>query len=136
MLTASLERLRKKLEKARDDKQKAAIRVINRGAMLIHGTAQKSFRAAKTGVMYAVNGRGSTRSAPGEAPAVDTGHLAQSTTFKLATIGEPVAAVVAAAAYALSLEFGSARMEPRPFMRPAYELHKDKIIADLKDALK
>jgi len=57
-------------------------------------------------------------SAPGEPPASDTGRLIGS----LTTSYDPVnltGKVVVGAQYGLYLEFGTQRMEPRPFLRPA-----------------
>ena len=38
--------------------------------------------------------------------------------------------------YAVHLEFGTAKMAARPFLFPAYELHKPAILAALKVAIK
>ena len=57
-------------------------------------------------------------SSPGEPPAPDTGRLIGSIT----TSYDPVnltGRVVVGAKYGLYLEFGTKRMQPRPFMRPA-----------------
>lgn len=57
-------------------------------------------------------------SAPGEAPASDTGFLVNNRSVSI----DPVAIRASLsfhAAYAIHLEFGTDRMEPRPFARPA-----------------
>ncbi|NPV72079.1 MAG: HK97 gp10 family phage protein [Firmicutes bacterium] len=64
-----------------------------------------------------------TASAPGEPPAQRTGRLRSSIRSRLLArrflwyIGE----VGTDVEYASHLEFGTSRMEPRPFLRPAYE---------------
>jgi HK97 gp10 family phage protein len=57
-------------------------------------------------------------SAPGEPPAPDTGRLIGSitTTYDQKNL---TGKVVVGAQYGLYLEFGTQRMEPRPFLRPA-----------------
>ena len=58
-------------------------------------------------------------SAPGEPPASDTGHLAGS--LSIYSINRETVAVEVGAEYGkfLESEYGTSRMEPRPFMRPA-----------------
>ena len=73
----------------------------------------------KTGEVYTKRG-GVTHqaSAPGEAPAGDTGNLAKliTTTYDFSNM---VGIVDSAADYSAFLEFGTKNMEARPFMRPA-----------------
>lgn len=57
-------------------------------------------------------------SAPGEAPASDTGFLVNNRSIKVDTLTLR-ASLTFHAEYALYLEFGTDRMEPRPFARPA-----------------
>jgi HK97 gp10 family phage protein len=76
-------------------------------------TGPKSGRAYKRGAGVHI------ASAPGEAPAVDTGFLINSiqTTIKSDTEAE----IMISAEYAEALEFGSRKMAARPFVRPAIE---------------
>jgi len=74
-----------------------------------------------------------TASAPGEAPATDTGRLASSVDFKRegpmsATVGSQVA-------YAAMLEFGTSRIAPRPAWVPATESMRPKFRQRLETAL-
>lgn len=65
-------------------------------------------------------------SAAGEPPATDTGLLVNSIQAELespATIGK----VEIGAAYAAALEFGTGRMEPRPFVIPAIDAAIDSL---------
>lgn len=83
----------------------------------------------KTGKVYIRRGRIKHRaSAPGEAPASDTGTLVRSIitshdTTKFTLI------VHAKAKYALWLEEGTRRMKPRPFMSVALKNKKAQIVA-------
>ncbi len=57
-------------------------------------------------------------SAPGEAPASDTGYLVNNRSINIDTASIR-ATLSFHAAYAVFLEYGTDRMEPRPFARPA-----------------
>lgn len=82
-------------------------------ALEIETHAKQSMAQEKSGRMY-----GSHRaSAPGEAPAIDTGHLASS--IQTAPEGRAAYVVYTNAEYAARLEFGGARIAPRPFLGPA-----------------
>ena len=72
----------------------------------------------------------SSPSAPGEPPGVDTGLLKNS--IHVEEVGEMSAAVVAGTDYAILLEYGTATMEPRPFMGPAVEAVGDTLPEQLK----
>lgn len=62
-------------------------------------------------------------SAPGDPPAVNTGRLRQSiTALKISPGHWRVGTNVE---YAIVLEFGSRRMAPRPFMRPAADRERE-----------
>ena len=68
-----------------------------------------------------------------EAPATDTGRLANSITFD--KTGTMSATVGSDLVYAAALEFGSARIDPRPAWVPAIEKITPKYIARLEKAL-
>lgn len=88
-------------------------------------------RAAKRG-MSSGGGRSYRRgsvvhvaSAPGTAPAVDTGRLRSSITHEIGR--DPrglVARVGTNVRYAVYLELGTRKMRPRPFLRPALQAAK------------
>lgn len=101
--------------------QKELAAVINITAQGIRTTAIRSVQSgAKTGVVYdKTNPRRSHRaSAPGEAPATDTGRLVGSIK---ADVKRDIAEVSANTVYAAALEFGTSNMEARPFLIPAME---------------
>lgn len=97
-------------------------------ANIVRGTAQnvrtnsiRSIqRGTKSGTVYEkIDPRRTHRaSAPGEAPATDTGRLANSIQ---ADIAGKNATVFTDVQYAPWLEFGTRTIEPRPFMFPALE---------------
>jgi HK97 gp10 family phage protein len=102
-------------------------------AQIVKGTAQnirthaiKSIqRGTKSGLVYEKTSPKRTHksSAPGEAPATDTGRLANSIN---AEIDGKKAEIVADTEYAAWLEFGTQSIEPRPFMLPAMEKERPK----------
>lgn len=76
-------------------------------------------------------------SAPGEAPASDTGRLANSISSYL-NAGKNESFVTAGrgtALYAALLEFGTRKIKPRPFMFPALERSRDFIKNRLTEAM-
>jgi HK97 gp10 family phage protein len=76
-------------------------------------------------------------SAPGEAPAVDTGRLRASISHRVETdSGESAAYVGTNVEYAPWLEFGTSRMRARPFMVPAMNRNREWIKATLKSVVK
>ena len=103
--------------------------VVKGGGQLIRGEAIKSIQTgAKSGVMYQkYNPRREHRaSAPGQAPASDTGNLVSKITVKQKSLN--VVHVESNADYSSFLEYGTSKMEARPFMFPAFEKSKKPII--------
>ena len=87
-------------------------------------------RGPKTGKTYTrAKGQNKSRkhqsSAPGEAPATDTGTLASSIYFKKTS--PRVATVGSRLAYAAYLEFGTQRIAPRPSWTPSVEKMQPKL---------
>ncbi len=84
-----------------------------------------SMQGSKSGQIYG----GHQASAPGEAPAIDTGQLfgAMEQSFE---DGGMTGVLAFLTEYAIHLEFGTTKMEPRPFARPALE----KMIPRIKSA--
>lgn len=85
--------------------------------------AQSSIRSgAKSGKIYRRKDpdRVVQASAPGESPADDLGYLANSITFRLFSTTSMVGIVEVGAYYAEDLEFGTAKIAPRPFLYPAF----------------
>jgi len=102
--------------------------VILGGAQLIRSEAIKSImQGPKTGRIYEkYNPRRTHRaSAPGQAPASDTGNLVSQIQVKSTNPDE--VAVESGANYSKFLEFGTSKMLPRPFLFPATERSRPKI---------
>ena len=103
--------------------------IVKGGAQLIRAEAIKSIQTgAKSGVVYQMyNPRRSHRaSAPGQAPASDTGNLVSKIAVRQQ--GANITNVESNANYSAYLEYGTSKMQPRPFMLPAFEKSKKPII--------
>ena len=122
-LNAFMARMTKRLEK---NALGNAEQLIARSCMLVESRAKESIlRDPVSGRQYGKH----QASAAGEAPASDTGNLASSITFKVdANKDEGRGEVSASAPYAASLEFGTVHIKPRPYMQPALEENRNKII--------
>jgi len=103
--------------------EKKVKEVIGVAGNLVRNTAITSIQSgAKSGVMYGKH----QASAPGQAPATDTGFLQSNIVLNIEASGL-VANVESRAKYSKFLEFGTVKMKARPFMFPALEENKPKI---------
>lgn len=119
-LTGSKE-LQQALKKFGANAEQALVDIVNGTAQNVRSNAVKAVqRGAKSGTTYQKYQPRRTHraSAPGQAPATDTGRLVGSIT---ASINGKTAEVSASAEYATFLEFGTQDMEARPFLFPALE---------------
>lgn len=81
----------------------------------------------KSGYAYERGSRVHVASAPGQAPAIDTGFLASS--IQIARESPLSSLVTAGAEYAVHLEYGTVRMAPRPFFRVSVQKAGDWFMA-------
>lgn len=108
---------------------------INATGLELRGDIVKRYqRGPKTGRTYTRGNVTHTASAPGEAPATDTGRLASSVDYKRA--GKLSATVGSQIVYAAMLEFGTSRILPRPAWVPAVEAMRPKYQRRLEAALR
>jgi hypothetical protein len=91
-------------------------RVVRKTIAELEARIKVSFSEPKHGN---TNSRGHQASAPGEAPAIDYGVLANSVQPYMET--ETRGGIGVGAEYAPHLELGTSTIEPRPFMVPAAE---------------
>ncbi len=140
IVVGGLKNLKRRMTEAQKAGEKAAIDAVVETAYAIQGDAVKSIqRGPKTGREYPRGKKTHRASAPGEAPASDTGNLARNIRVKVNRSKGEVA-VEANTPYAAALEFGTRGnpskkqppMQPRPFMGPAF--HKN--VAGGKERLK
>tara|TARA_R110000764_G_scaffold18_1_gene92 strand:+ start:60 stop:494 length:435 start_codon:yes stop_codon:yes gene_type:complete len=110
---------------------------VSRGTSLVQNTAKQSILSGnKSGVTRTLYNpsRTHTSSAQGEAPANDTGFLVSQITMNVTSDinGSVIGQVISAAPYSKALEFGTTNMMARPFMQPALEKNKRKIVRIFK----
>jgi hypothetical protein len=128
---AQLEAALKKLGK---DGQDALSKVVIATGIELRGDIVKKYqRGPASGRVYQRGNIIHQASAPGEAPATDTGRLASSVEFRTqnrfnATVGSNVV-------YGAFLEWGTRNIAPRPAWRPAVEDAGPKYVKRLEDAL-
>lgn len=97
--------------------EKGGPEIALKGAQWTEGEVKRSMAEPKSGRVYAKKGgQVHVSSAPGEAPAVDTGNYANAVFSE--QDGQD-AVVYTTVEYAVPLEFGSAKMESRPAFIPA-----------------
>ena len=101
-----------------DDKELG--KIVREVAFAVEAEMKLSMTRAKHGKQYPRRGgRIHTASEPGEAPAVDTGHLINSIQTRI--ISDKEAEITISAEYAEALEEGTSRIAARPFVEPAIE---------------
>jgi HK97 gp10 family phage protein len=111
--------------------EREAQRAIARSVQKIRADAVKSIqRGAKSGRVYERGGGQNLSathqaSAPGQAPATDTGRLASSVTAQSSGLGGTVGSTVP---YSFWLEYGTMKMAERPWLRPALAANQQFII--------
>ena len=126
---SNLKKVLSQMDKLEKDMEIPFQEIVKGGGQLIRGEAIKSIQSGgKSGVMYQkYNPRREHRaSAPGQAPASDTGNLVSKIIVKQKT--KNVVNVESNADYSAFLEYGTSKMEARPFMLPAFEKSKKPII--------
>ena len=124
----NLKKVLSQLNRLQKDMEVPFQEIVKGGGQLIRGEAIKSIQTgSKSGVMYQMyNPRREHRaSAPGEAPASDTGNLVSKIIVKQKS--KDITSVESNADYSAYLEYGTSKMEARPFMLPAFEKSKKPI---------
>ena len=117
----------KALEKVKEDLENNMQEILLGGGQLIRGEAIRSIQTgAKSGKTYKRYNPTRTHkaSAPGEAPASDTGFLVSNIRVK---DQKDLVQVRSEASYSKFLEYGTSKMLARPFLFPAMEKSKPKI---------
>lgn len=121
-VTPGLKRLRQKIPDALRD-------VIRGIAYDVRNSAMTAITSGpKTGHTYKRGGVSHQASAPGEAPASDTGDLLDHITVAARPRYTDVGAEVL---HGLYMEEGTKTVEPRPWLLPSYEEHSGRIEAAL-----
>jgi len=135
MDTKELDKLNRDLKKIGEKLYKTAVetpdtitRELALGATDIRNTIVMSMRnTPKTGRWYKRGKKKHRASSPGNPPAIDRGKLVRSIMFNVRDMEVEIGAI-GGAPYAESLEFGTKKMEPRPFLDPAVKKHAPEIV--------
>jgi len=100
--------------------QAVVSQAVQATALDVRGDIQRQIqRGPKTGRTYLRGSVSHRASAPGEAPATDTGFLASSIAYRSTTAMSAV--IESRLDYAYWLEFGTSKIAPRPSWTPAVE---------------
>lgn len=119
-----------------DDIDQAVTDAVNATGLELRGDVVKRIqRGPKTGRVYKKSSPTRTHkaSAPGQAPATDTGRLVSSVIFEVE--GPATVTVGSRLAYAHYLEFGTRNIAPRPAWTPAAMEAQPKFIKRLEAAI-
>lgn len=124
----------RELKKLGEQADAELAKIVQATAIEVRGDIIKRYqRGPKTGVIRQRGTITHQASAPGEAPATDTGRLANGTQYKMT--GRTSAEVSNAVQYGPWLEFGTQDIEPRPAWRPAVEAATPKYRSRMETAL-
>ena len=133
----NLKEFNKKLNKHLEDNKVRAY--VTRATRLVQNTAKESIMKGGTGIEYKKYEptRNHRASAPNEPPASDTGFLVSQITMKVKKLanGSIEGSIISAAPYSKALEYGTTKMTARPFMQPALEKNKRKILSLFKKGI-
>lgn len=129
----SIDQYKKNLKKRLTVEAMASAKgLVTRSTNLVQNTAKSSILAGGSGAtVQRYNPRRThTVSAPLSPPASDTGFLVSQITMNVETKqdGTVIGQIISAAPYSKALEFGTVDMRPRPFMQPALNKNKRKIV--------
>jgi HK97 gp10 family phage protein len=120
-----------------------AQKALEMAALIVRNDAVQSIqKGPKTGRLYirGASKKGRRRkithqaSAPGQPPATDTGMLASNITFYGRAGARPTAFVEAQMHYSRDLEFGTRKMAARPFLAPALQRNRKKVLELVRQA--
>lgn len=125
-LRARINELAKKAPKKID-------RILFKAALNTHRIAIFSIQQGpKTGRSYKRGGKTHIASAPGEAPATDSGELVRNITIEKDAIMDYTVGSREAAPQGFWMEFGTSRVEARPWLTPAARLARKQLQKDLR----
>lgn len=99
------------------------------GALTLESGVKASMQSSHGGRSYQRGGKVHVASAPGQPPAIDYGFLINSIHSEEEKDGATVATNAEAA---VPLEFGTAKMAARPFMRPGVDNNREAILSAIE----
>lgn len=126
----NLNRLIRKLDKIKAGTVKEVETVLLKAAVKMAESAKQAINEPSAGREYKRKNKTHVASKAGDAPNTDTGVLINSVFFDFLP-GKLTARFGAKAKYARALEYGTSKMEPRPFIKPAFNKHKDEVKSEI-----
>lgn len=114
----------KRLRAIRDTVESQSIMILMENGELVRQEAMRSIRDG------AIRGLGHISSAPGDPPNGDTGRLEMSIEVELRR-SEKTVNVIARAPHAAAQEFGTSRAAARPYLRPALQKYRSRLVTAL-----
>lgn len=114
----------RRMREIADTVEVEAVNLLLEAGEMVRQEAMESIRDGT------IRGAGHVPSRPGEPPKGDTGRLELSIEVELRR-SEKTVNVIARAPYAAALEFGTRRIAPRPFMRPALQKHRSRLVTGM-----
>lgn len=120
-----------------DEVSEAVSEVLAEMAEAVVALAKHSIEAGgKSGIVTLRGDEIHQSSAPGEAPASDSGHLAESIGMLADNQSSSEVQIAAQAEYAGALELGTSRMAARPFLQPALMEIAPDLKQEIRDAIR
>lgn len=113
-----------RLRQINDDVETGTIQLLLELGELVRQEAMASIREGT------IRGPGHIPSRPGDPPKGDTGRLELGIDVELRA-SEKTVNVISRAPYSAALEFGTSRIEPRPFLRPALQKHRSRLVTGM-----
>lgn len=133
-----LDKIPKNNKRLMESIQEELSKALLASALKVESDAKTSIaRGPKTGRIYVRGNITHRASAPGQAPATDTGRLINSIVSYVdkSKLAGFIIAGRGAVKYARMLEFGTVKMAARPFMLPALKKNKQWIFDRVKQAM-
>jgi hypothetical protein len=115
---------------ARGELDRQVVLALRAGGADIQADAVRSIQSSPP--LGRMRASGDPASAPGLPPRTDTGRLASSSRVEPTPNG---ANVVFATSYAVHLEYGTSKIEPRPFLGPAAERQAPRLVERVQAAV-
>ena len=132
---SSSKKLEEKLKSLAVESREETLNQIIDSTLKVHAIAVKSIQQHQSsGRIYKRNGVDHSASLPGFPPNSDTGNLVRNIAFKIdaekleGEVGSDIE-------YAKFLEFGTSKMEPRPWLLPALEAVAPDYAKEMKEKL-
>lgn len=124
LTVVGLDKHMKRLREIHDNVEKGTIVALLEAGEMVRQYAMASIREGT------VRGPGHIPSVPGSPPKGDTGRLELGIEVELRR-SELTVNVISRAPYSAALELGTARIAPRPFMRPALQANRNRLVTGM-----